>query len=148
DRAAGCQRDNAVVASRDELRRTFESVADRYERARPTYPDRLFDDLVALAQLEPGARLLEIGCATGKATRPLLERGFSVVCVELGGELAEQARRNLAGHQVEVNVTPFESWEGERESFDLVFAATAWHWVDPEVRYRKAHEQLRPGGHL
>ena len=137
-----------VVAGRDELRRTFETVADRYERARPTYPDELFDDLVALARLEPGARLLEIGCATGKATRALLERGFSLVCVELGAQLAEHARRNLAGYPVEVHVASFESWDGERESFDLVFAATAWHWVDPDVRYRKAHEQLRPGGHL
>src|SRR5215831_18132399 len=98
------------------LRDTFESAADGYDAARPSYPKQLFDDLVELAELKPRARLLEIGCATGKATRPMLERGFSVVCVELGGELAEQARRNLAGHQVEVNVTPFESWEGERES--------------------------------
>jgi hypothetical protein len=31
---------------------------------------------------------------------------------------------------------------------DLVFAATAWHWVDPAVRYRKAAELTRAGGHL
>jgi aminoglycoside phosphotransferase (APT) family kinase protein len=29
-----------------------------------------------------------------------------------------------------------------------VFAATAWHWVDPEVRYSKAAAVLRPRGHL
>ena len=33
-------------------------------------------------------------------------------------------------------------------AYDLVYAATAWHWVDPEVRYQRAHEVLRPGGHL
>ena len=27
-------------------------------------------------------------------------------------------------------------------------AATAWHWTDPELRYRRAWELLRPGGHL
>ena len=32
--------------------------------------------------------------------------------------------------------------------FGLVFAATAWHWIDPAVRYRRAWELLRPGGHL
>jgi SAM-dependent methyltransferase len=133
---------------RETLRRTFDSAADLYEAARPGYPDQLFDDLVELAELEPGAGLLEIGCATGKATFPLLDRGFSVVCVELGAMLAEQARHNLAGRPVEIHVQPFETWKGEPGAFALVYAATAWHWVDPALRYGKAHELLRRGGHL
>ena len=133
---------------RETLRRTFETAADLYDAARPSYPDQLFDDLVCLAGLKPGDQLLEIGCATGKATRALLERGFSVVCVEMGAQLAERARRNLAALPVEIYVEPFETWDGERETFDLVYAATAWHWVDPMIRYRKAHRLLRPGGHL
>jgi SAM-dependent methyltransferase len=134
--------------AREPLRRTFDSAADHYDTARPGYPAELFDDLVELAELEPGARLLEIGCATGKATRPLLDRGFSVVCVELGARLAERARQNLAGRPVEIHVEPFETWEGEPGAFALVYAATAWHWVDPALRYRKAHRLLHPGGHL
>jgi SAM-dependent methyltransferase len=137
-----------VTEERELLRQTFESAADLYELARPTYPAELFDDLVRLARLTPAASLLEIGCATGKATRPLLERGFSVVCVELGTELAQHARRNLAGLPVEIHVAPFETWEAEQESFELVYAATSWHWLDPAVRFRKAHALLRPGGHL
>lgn len=134
--------------ARPPLRETFESVAAAYEKARPSYPDVLFDDLVELARLRPGDRLLEIGCGTGKATRPLLRRGFSVVCVELGEQLAETTRRRLAGYPVDVRVAPFETWEVEAESFDLVYAATAWHWVDPSMRYRRAHELLRPSRHL
>jgi SAM-dependent methyltransferase len=133
---------------REPLRRTFDSTADLYDAARPEYPDRLFDDLVELAGLAPGARLLEVGCATGKATRPLLARGFAVVCVELGAQLAERARRDLDGLPVEIHVEPFETWQGDPGAFDLVYAATAWHWVDPELRYGKAHRLLRPGGHL
>jgi SAM-dependent methyltransferase len=133
---------------REPLRRTFDSTADRYHAARPDYPDELFDDLVALAELEPGARLLEVGCATGKATRPLVERGFTVVCVELGASLAAEALQQLRGLPAEIHVASFEDWQGEPESFDLVFAATAWHWIDPELRYRKAHALLRPGGQL
>jgi SAM-dependent methyltransferase len=134
--------------AREQLRATFDTVADSYDAARPSYPESLFDDLISLTGLRPGARLLEIGCATGKATRPLLERGFSIVCVELGARLAERARRNLAGLAVEVEVASFEAWSGPPEGFDLVYAATAWHWLDPGGRYRKAHELLRPGGHL
>lgn len=132
---------------RNERRQTFESAADLYEGARPEYPRELFDDLVSLAGLAPGARLLEIGCATGKATRPLLKRGFRVVCVELGEQLAERAHRNLAGLPVTIDVASFEDWDGDAD-FDLVVAATAWHWVDPKLRYAKAHRLLRPGGHL
>ncbi|MFL6034372.1 MAG: class I SAM-dependent methyltransferase [Gaiellaceae bacterium] len=133
---------------REPLRQTFESAAELYDAARPDYPPELFEDVVALAGLERGARLLEIGCATGKATRPFLERAFPVVCVELGSQLAERACRNLAGLPVRVEVAPFEIWDGEAGSFDLVFAATAWHWIDPTVRCGKAHRLLRPGGHL
>jgi SAM-dependent methyltransferase len=134
--------------ARESLRRTFDSTAERYHAARPDYPDALFDDLVDLAALQQGARLLEIGCATGKATRPLLDRGLTVVCVELGASLAAEALRQLRGLPAEIHVADFEEWQGEPESFDLVFAATAWHWIDPDLRYDKAHALLRPGGHL
>jgi SAM-dependent methyltransferase len=137
-----------MTDARESLRRTFDTVADLYESARPSYPDELFDDLVHLAGLEPGDRLLEVGCATGKATRPLAHRGFSVVCVELGARLAAEARRNLAGLPVDVHVGRFEEWKDEPASFALVYAATAWTWVDPASRYRRAHDLLRPGGHL
>jgi SAM-dependent methyltransferase len=132
------------------LRRTFDSVADRYQDARPEYPAELFDTLVEEAGLRPGDRLLEVGCASGKATLPLARRGFAITCVELGPALVAAARANLAGFpDVEVIEGAFETWEPPgRERFDLVFAATAWHWLDPEVRYRHARRLLRPGGHL
>ncbi len=47
-----------------------------------------------------------------------------------------------------MHVARFEEWSGEPQSFDLVYAATAWHWLDPEIRYRRAHRLLRPSGHL
>ena len=131
------------------LRETFNRAAESYQRARPDYPDELFDALIEAAGLAPGDRLLEVGCATGKATVPLARRGFRITCVELGPELAAAARRNLAGLDAEVIGGRFEDWRpapGVR--FDLVFAATAWHWVDPAVRYATAWRALRPGGHL
>jgi cyclopropane fatty-acyl-phospholipid synthase-like methyltransferase len=58
-----------VSVRRETLRRAFETAADRYDATRPSYPDEIFNDLVSLAGLKPGDRLLEMGCATGKATR-------------------------------------------------------------------------------
>ena len=136
---------------RERLRETFNQAAGLYQRARPEYPDELFDDLIRVAGLVPGARLLEVGCATGKATVPLARRGFRITCVELGPELAAAARRNLheAGLGAEVIEANFEEWQPPGgELFDLVYAATAWHWIDPARRYRLAWQVLRPGGHL
>src|SRR3954463_11880016 len=93
------------------LRTTFDADAARYDRARPGYPSALFDDLAALAGLGPGSRVLEIGCGTGQATVPLAERGYQVVAIELGAELAVVARRNLTRFPaVEVVTGAFEAW--------------------------------------
>ncbi|WP_225755308.1 trans-aconitate 2-methyltransferase [Actinotalea sp. Marseille-Q4924] len=133
------------------LARTFDTAAELYERVRPSYPQGVFTDLASGSDLRGRpARVLEIGAGTGKATRGLLEQGWAVVALEPGPALAAVARRALAGWgDVEVVVAPFETWEpGERAPFDLVVAATSWHWLDPAVAYRRAAELLRPGGHL
>jgi SAM-dependent methyltransferase len=134
--------------SRDELGATFDSAALLYQRARPDYPAALHDAVIELAGLHPGDLLLEIGCATGKATLPFARRGFRLTCVERGGNLAEVARRVLAGLDVEVIHARFEDWEPRDRAYDLVFAATAWDWLDPAIRYHKAWHHLRPGGSL
>jgi SAM-dependent methyltransferase len=146
------------AASRERLRVTFDEDAERYDRARPGYPPQLFEDLAELAGLGPGSAVLELGCGTGKATVPLVElvsgsaagrqgprNGGRVVGVELGPALAAVARRT-SGATV-VNAT-FESWPLPPEPFDLVLAATSWHWFDPEVRVTKSADALRAGGSL
>ena len=138
-----------MTTEREQLRTTFEQVPELYEQVRPTYPDELFDDLGGIAGLREGARLLEIGCGTGQATLPLARRGYSIVCVELGEGLAAAARRKLAPFpDVEVVQANFETWEPERAGFDAVVAFTAFHWVDPELRYEKAARLLRDHGAL
>ena len=136
--------------SREQLRTTFDAAATLYHEARPDYPDELFDELIAMTALAPDAELLEIGSATGKATMPFARRGFRITCVELGAALAQEARRNLAGFpKVTVLTADIETWRPPAPAaFDLVFAATAWHWIDPAIRYARAWELLKPGGHL
>jgi SAM-dependent methyltransferase len=130
------------------LAATFDRAADRYQRARPEYPSALYDHLLAVTGLAPGARLLEVGCATGKATVPLAQRGFRITCIEPGPALAAAARVNLSGFDVEVVERRFEDWAPGDERFALVFAATVWHWLDPAVRFHRAADALEPGGHL
>ena len=135
---------------KERLRRrtTFDSVAAVYDRVRPGYPDDLFDDLVELTGSKQGS-ILEIGCGTGQATRSLAQRGFDITCVEMGKSLAEFAKRNFAAHpNVRVEVGDFETLDLEDAAFDLVFSATAFHWLDPDIRYQKAARLLTKTGFL
>jgi SAM-dependent methyltransferase len=132
-----------------EKRRTFNQVAELYDEVRPRYPDQLIDDLITLSGLPEGGRVLEVGAGTGIATLPLAKRGYQIVAIELGAELAAVASKKLSEFDnVDVVVGSFEDWQLPREPFDLVMSATAWHWIDPEMGYRKAAEALRPGGAL
>ena len=81
---------------REDLRETFDRASALYQRARPEYPDELFDHLVTVTGLAAGDRVLEVGCGTGKATLPLARRGFRITAIELGAQLAAAARRNLS----------------------------------------------------
>jgi SAM-dependent methyltransferase len=140
--------------SRERLRATFDTVASTYQDARPDYPAELYTDLLAMTTIEPStlesARLLEIGCGPGKATLPLARMGFQITAIELGQALAEEARRRLREYpQVSVITSPFETWQPSTDApFDLIYAATAWRWVDSEVKYAKAAALLRPTGHV
>ncbi|MER5883366.1 class I SAM-dependent methyltransferase [Streptomyces sp. NPDC001941] len=131
------------------LARTFDEDAELYDRARPGYPDGLFDDLAALTGTGPGCRVLEVGAGTGKATVPLAERGCRVTAVEAGAHMARVARRRLARFDVvEVVTAAFETWPLPAEPYDVVVAATAFHWLDPAVRAARCADALRPGGAL
>jgi len=131
---------------REHLRTTFGSVAEQYDRARPSYPAVVFDDLAQIAGLEPGARVVEVGPGTGKATVELVLRGYAVTGIELSPDLADVARRNAPG--AEIVVAEFENWEPATAGFDAIVALAAYHWIDPEHRYAKPLSLLKPGGAL
>jgi SAM-dependent methyltransferase len=136
-------------SDRDRFRLTFDEDASAYDRTRPVAPGHVFDELVELAGLPPGASILEIGPGSGQATAPLAARGLRIVALEPGPRLAARARRNLASFStVEVLTTSYEAWEPAAARFDAVVACNSLHWVDPAVRFHKSADVLVPGGHL
>jgi SAM-dependent methyltransferase len=134
--------------SRRGLRAGFDADAQAYDRTRPVGPDALFDDLVRVAGLGPGDRVVEIGCGTGQATVPLAERGLAVTAVELGPALADLARLRTARFPgVSVVTTSFEDWQDtDAIPARAVAVFNALHWIDPELRYAKPAGILAPGG--
>jgi SAM-dependent methyltransferase len=123
----------------------FDTVAVEYDRHRPTYPDELIDLACQAGGLTAGDRVLEIGCGTGQLTRGLVARGLSVTAVEPGQNLISLARQVAPG--VNFVNRRFEDTELP-DRFAAVFCAAAFHWLDPEVSWRKVARSLAPGGVL
>lgn len=128
---------------------SFNKVAALYDQARPLYPQAVIDDLFALTGIQPGDRVLEIGCGTGQITVPLAERGVCITALEPGADLAAMACAKLAAYRNAVVVEhKFEDYDLPPEPFDLVVSATAFHWVNPKIRVTKSATALKPGGFL
>jgi SAM-dependent methyltransferase len=129
--------------------KVFNEIAIEYDRNRPTYPDALLDQACEVADIGDGDRVLEIGCGTGQLTRSLLARGLRVIALEPGDQLIRVAEENLkdAG-DVEFVHARLEDTHLPRESYQAVFSASAIHWVDPDLSWRKIAEALAPHGML
>jgi SAM-dependent methyltransferase len=131
------------------LKSTFNTAVELYHSRRPGYPPELFAKLIADTHLPKYAELLEIGPGTGQATRPFAERGYHITAVELGAELAAKARELRAGYpNVDIITSAFEDVKLSSERYDLVYSATAFHWIKPEVKFTKPYQLLKPGGYL
>jgi SAM-dependent methyltransferase len=127
----------------------FGEVADLYDHHRPSYPGALVDDLLAEAAVPDGRRAIEVGAGTGKATELFAARGAAVLAVEPSLAMAALARRRCAAYPgVEIVESDFEALDLNGEMFPLLYAAQAWHWIDPDVRYRRARTALGAGGLL
>ncbi len=115
----------------------FEAVVDDYDAARPTYPDALYD------ALPPLGRCLELGAGTGLATVGL--RPDHLVVTDLGPAMLA---RGLTKHEWPGVVCRAEELPFADTSFDTVFGAQMWHWVDKPAGPLEVRRVLRPGGQL
>ena len=120
---------------------SFGSDAERYDRARPGYPDAMVERILAAS---PGSDVLDVGCGTGIAARQFQAAGCKLLGVEVDARMAEVSQQT----GLEVEVAAFEAWQPGGRTFDTVISGTAWHWVDPVAGAAKAAEVLRPDGQL
>lgn len=100
-----------------------------------------------LELVEPGSRVLDVGCSTGTLARPLVERGCIVFGVELDPEAAELARSVCAEvvvGDVETTELPFE-----HGAFDVVLCGDIIeHLRDPGTFLGRVRPLLRSDGLL
>lgn len=127
------------------LREIFNQDEERYDRYRPGYPPEVFAAIRDYAGLGESSHTVEIGPGTGQATGSMLELGCRVTAVELGDRLAAFLRKKYPTGRLRVVRGDFMEWSGE-EPVDLVYSATAFHWLPAPESYRKVYDVLRPGG--
>jgi SAM-dependent methyltransferase len=124
----------------------FGEVADSYDDVRAGYPAELVDMVLDYLG-RPPSRVVEVGAGTGKATEAFAARDLPIVCVEPDPLMATVLRRRFVGlPRVVVVPSRFEDWVPPAGGIDLLYAAQAWHWVEPETRWQRAHAAVRSGG--
>ncbi|PSB12312.1 SAM-dependent methyltransferase [Pleurocapsa sp. CCALA 161] len=126
----------------------YDSVASAYDRTRPRYPAEILARMQEIANLQ-GKSVLEIGAGVGIATVELARLGAKIVCLEPSQAACTIARDKCAAYgNVEVINNTFEEWELGKQKFDVVVAATSFHWITPEARYAKTAAALNDNGLL
>lgn len=135
-------------SKRHRQRTLFDGVARLYAATRPGYPAEIVEFLAATAGVGPGRPVLEVGCGTGQLTGDLARYGCGLTAIDIGPAMITAARQHLGDAAVSFLASSFEEFAAADSSFDLIVSATAFHWIDPEVRFSKSARLLRPGGWL
>jgi len=129
------------------LETTFNSVYTEYDRWRPTYVKELYDDIFDVKEINSSSNVLEVGIGTGQATLPILETGCSLTAIELGDHLSEFSRYKFRNYEkFNVKNLAFQDFECPPNSFDLIFSASAFHWIPEDIGYTKVFDMLKSGG--
>ncbi len=133
-----------------ERKKAFNLVAELYDKTRPPYHSDVFKFLIEKTQIKTDAKILEIGCGSGKATEHLLSKGFSLDCVEPGKNLLDVLAKKLSKYKGAANLynQSFEEWLNLSYPYDLIIAAQSLHWVDLKIRYTKPFLLLKENGFL
>jgi SAM-dependent methyltransferase len=130
-----------------EYRTHFDDIVDEYERIRPEWINDIYDDIYKYAKPKQGENALEIGVGTGKATTPILNMGYNVTAVEINPKMADYSlKRFNQNNNFRVIISSFEDAFLDVNSFDLIYAASAFHWIDAEIGLPKSLRLLRQGG--
>lgn len=130
-----------------DLRLTFNEVPEEYDCLRPKYPDTLSVDVIQYSMLDKTKKALEIGIGTGQATLPFLKTNCELTAIELGDKLAEFSKKKFKEYErFKVINQDFETASLEENNYDIIYSASAFHWIPPEIGFPKVYNLLKSGG--
>ena len=126
---------------------TFNTVASTYEKLRPGYVEELYQTIFEYIPLGEQSNVVEVGIGGGQATAPILKTGCSLTAVESGPQFSELLKAKFRDYpRFSVITGKFEDTELEANAWDLVFSASAFHWIPEKTGYEKVFSMLKNGG--
>lgn len=126
---------------------TFDTVASTYEKLRPGYVEELYRVLFEYIPINEDSNVVEVGSGGGQATEPILRTGCRLTAVEYGEHFSELLRDKFKAYpDFSVITGKFEDTQFQENHFDLVFSASAFHWVPEKIGYEKVFSMLKNGG--
>lgn len=126
---------------------TFDTVATIYEKLRPGYNDELYKTLFDYIPVDKSSNVVEIGIGGGQATLPVLKTGCKLTAVEYGEQFSALCRDKFKDYlDFNVITNKFENVDFENDVYDLVYSASAFHWIPEEIGYKKVFAMLKKGG--
>lgn len=130
-----------------DLRLKFNEDVINYDKYRPTYVNELFIDVINYSKLDNTKNALEIGIGTGQATMPILKTGCNLTAIELGENLAVYSKNKFTSFDnFNIINIDFESYASATNEFDLIYSATAFHWIPEDIGFVKAFDLLKSKG--
>ena len=126
---------------------TFDTVASAYEKFRPGYTDELYKMIFDYIALNDSCNAIEVGIGGGQATLPFLKTGCKLTAVEYGEEFSELCKEKFKDyHNFSIITGKFEDAEFSDDTYDLVYSASAFHWIPEDIGYAKVYSLLKSGG--
>ena len=126
---------------------TFDTIASSYDKFRPSYPDELYKVIFDYIFLDETCCAVEVGIGGGQATLPILNTKCNVTAVEYGQEFSKLCKEKFREYpNFSVVTGKFEDVDFDNNSYDLVYSATAFHWIPENVGYPKVFSMLKHGG--
>ena len=126
---------------------TFDTVASTYEKFRPGYTDELYQMIFDYITLNESCYAIEVGIGGGQATLPILKTGCNLTAVEYGEQFSKLCMEKFKEYQnFSVVTNKFENTDFSDNTYDLVYSASAFHWVPEDIGYAKVFSMLKSGG--
>ena len=132
----------------DQSKSPYQDISLVYDMIRPAYPKALLEDILRETKLNNNGKMLEIGAGTGKATTEFISKGFYVDAIELEKNMADILAGKVDSSNLKLYVTSFEAWQPVASDYDLIICAQAFHWLDPDIKFKKCHSLLSNSGFL
>jgi len=135
----------------------FDEIAVNYDKYRWDYPAELFADAIQYSWhgnskesecfKTSGLKALEIGAGTGKSTTPFLDAGYNVTAIEMSANMSAFLLDKFKVYpNFNVITSTFEEARLYDDSYDLIYAASAFHWIDADVGCPKVMRLLKKDG--